>query len=287
MPSEFDLRGLNCTQIPNTSLDIVGGTSHFSGGLCLRWSLETKTLTAISCQGNFDTQEIEIPEGIEFWGVDAGPLVNSTEAIYHQARIATLMGRKIIINLAPEVLENEMGERHLANMGADAWRAIRDLIPESISGALYLESHGPLEEDDAVIDPDTRYRVRLATEHPIYENERAQKFVRFMELLNSKSLHPDARYFFMGAAGELMIQSHFSYDHRCNLGNKESDLLVRLAREMGKYEGIFGAKLSGNGDSTRVAILCDRKQNTEVDLSIDTIVAKYKRQMGKKPEILE
>jgi galactokinase len=264
------------------SVDIMGGTSHFSGGLCLRWNRNTKSIFSIKCQSDFKTEKLVIPADLEFWTINGGPLTTPSDECYRNARIATFMGRRIIQTFAPQALENKSGEQYLTNLSADVWRAIRDLVPESISGAEFIDIYGDLNSIDIVVDPNQTYQLRLATEHPIYENERTNKFVRFLELAH---LNPNARKSFLIAAGELMIQNHFSYDHRYDLGNKESDLIVKLARDTGKQTGIYGAKLSGDGDSTTVALLCDRIQNSDIEAAIQTIAEKYEEETGYNPQI--
>ena len=56
-----------------------------------------------------------------------------------------------------------------------------------------------------------------------------------------------------------MYATHWSYGKRCGMGCSETDLLVRLAREMGPERGVYGAKISGGGSGGTVVFLIDRK----------------------------
>jgi L-arabinokinase len=95
-----------------------------------------------------------------------------------------------------------------------------------------------------------------------------------------------ARNELLSAAGDLMIQSHFSYDHRCNLGSAETDLLVSLLREQGATQGVLGAKITGGGAGGTVAFWPDRRRNNNLEATLQTVMHEYSQRTGYEPQLL-
>jgi galactokinase len=180
-----------------------------------------------------------LPRGVQVLGVDSGAR-HFSDALARW-RIGAAMGQRILSELIPSAMRGADNEMYLANIGSDIWRALRDRIPISMRGGEFLDRYGS-HQNTATIQADEEYTVRLATEHPIYEAERA---VRFWNLLHAAQSNPGGRHEILLAAGELMIQSHFSYGHRCNLDSPETDILVSLARAAGPKSGVYGARVSG------------------------------------------
>ncbi len=238
-------------------------------------------LLQLRCQPDLAEGFVAPPDGIEFWGIDSGVKHSVGGAAYGRARCAAMMGRALLSRLVPAAMRGPDGELYLANVSTDVWRALRNQIPETMSGADFLREHEHLDSATTV-DADTIYPLRLATEHPIYE---ADRVARFSRLLRQMGENPNARTALGRAAGELMVQSHFSYDHRCDLGSAETDLLVKLAREAGVESGIYGAKITGGGAGGTVAIMGDRQLNADLNAQIEAIVANYARQSGRTPQI--
>ena len=237
-------------------------------------------LIPIRCQPDLVEDFIALPADIEIWGISSGVL-RTNNAAYNLARQATMMGRAMLTQLIPDAMRGPDGELYLANVSPDVWRALRTQIPEQLSGADFLREYKHLDEVEN-LESATIYAVRLATEHPIYETDRAQRFAR---LLRQMDANPAARKELGRAAGELMIQSHFSYDHRCKLGDKATDLIVELAREAGAKNGIYGAKITGHGAGGAVAILGDRQLNPDLNATIERIAADYAKKSGHAPQM--
>src|SRR5207237_10722469 len=99
----------------------------------------------------------------------------------------------------------------------------------------------------AQVRPGRRYPVRQATERPVREHERAQ---RFAERLGALAHEPHAAL----ELGRLMYESHESYG-ACGLGSDGTDRLVDLVATQGPERGLFGAKITGGGSGGTVAIL--------------------------------
>ena len=216
---------------------------------------------------------VALPDGLELWAVDANAGQSANADAYASALCATRMAATALSQLVPEVLRGPDGELYLANIGTDVWRALRLQIPEKLSGVEFLARYGELEN----IESEQIYALRGAAEHTIYEADRARRFAQLLRALNE---NPAARVALGRAAGELMIQSHFSYDHRCNLGSAAADLLVELARENGPKRGIYGAKICGRGGGGCVALLCDRQINADLESVVEEMGASYAQKSG-------
>ncbi len=80
--------------------------------------------------------------------------------------------------------------------------------------------------------------------------------------------------------GELMYQSHESYS-ACGLNSEGTDLLVKLVREAGPVEGLYGAKITGGGSGGTVAVLGQRSAGA----SVTKLADKYVRKTGYQPYI--
>jgi L-arabinokinase len=80
--------------------------------------------------------------------------------------------------------------------------------------------------------------------------------------------------------GELMYQSHASYS-ACGLGAGETDLLVRLVREAGLTNGLYGARITGGGGGGTVAVIGRR----EAGGAIAKLADQYAEETGHQPYV--
>jgi len=240
-------------------------------------------LLRLKCQPAIIEGFEALPEGVEVCGLDSGAKHSVGGGGYGLARAGAMMGRRILRDTLPEAMRGPDGALYLANIGSDIWRALRHQIPEKMPGRDFLAAFGSHHDEATSIEPNLEYSVRLPTEHPIYEAERAQ---RFSALLRAARHNPAARHELLQAAGELMVQSHFSYSHRCGLGSPGTDLLVQLAREAGAQAGIYGAKITGGGQGGTVAFLTDRARNVDVDAVLESIRNDYQAQSGNASRLL-
>ena len=272
------LAALNCAFNLNwNEAQIAHLTSRPAAALATSLARENHLLP-IKCQPTLVEKAIALPDGLELWAINSGVSQSAGRAIYNIAFCATKMGAALLSEIVPAAMRGPDGELYLANIGTDIWRALRSKIPEKTSGAEFSEHHETVPN----LEKDRVYNVRLATEHPIYEADRAQRFAHLMRAIND---NPAARIELARAAGELMIQSHFSYDHRCNLNSPETDSLVEMARAIGPKRGIYGAKITGRGGGGCIALLCDRHVNADLESVIEEIAARYAEQSGNKTQI--
>ncbi len=239
-------------------------------------------LLQLLCQPHEMLPPISLPTGVQIWGVDSRVKHSVGGTAYRRARCAAFMGRRILLDLLPREMRGANGEKYLANIAPDIWRSVREGLPAKMHGRDFLQLYDNHGDAVTQIEADFEYSIRLATEHPIYEKARVERFIALMEAAKN---NPKARFPLLCAVGDLMIQSHFSYEHRCNLGSPETDFIVQLCREAGMKNGILGAKITGGGAGGTVAILCDKTQNPNVETVIHEIAQKYETQTGNAPRL--
>ena len=237
-------------------------------------------LLQLLCQPHQVLPPVSLPQGVEIWGLDSHVKHSVGGTSYGRARCGAFMGRRILRALLPREMRGADDELYLANIAPDIWRSVRELIPDRMTGRDFLDRYGDHGDTATQIEPDFEYSIRLATEHPIYERARVERFIAFLE---ASKENPAARFPLLCAAGDLMIQSHFSYGHRCNLGSGETDFLVQLCRAAGTQSGVLGAKITGGGAGGTIAILCDRSLNGQVETVLHDIAEKYREHSGKTP----
>jgi L-arabinokinase len=226
---------------------------------------EQHQLLALLCQPAEIQGQVAIPDELAVWGIDSGIRHAVSGADYGSVRVGAFMGYRILqtlagvdwggylANLTPSLFEQEYA-RHL---------------PEKISGADFLARYGNTTDPVTTVDPARTYAVRQPTAHPIYEHFRVRTFAKLLAG-NALSNAPQL--------GELMYQSHASYS-ACGLGSSGTDALVRLARQTGPAQGIYGAKITGGGSGGTVAIL--GRQDAEP--AVQAIVAQYAQSTHHQP----
>ena len=208
---------------------------------------ERDRLLALLCQPAELEAPVALPAELEVWGIDSGIRHEVTGADYGSVRVGAFMGWRIITEAAgAESAARWRG--YLANVSPAEWDTrYRDLVPEAMSGAAFLERYGDTADTVTRVDPDRRYAVRQPTAHPIHEHDRVR---RFRGLLETGARAEEQRV----QLGELMYQSHASYG-ACGLGTNGTDRLVELVRAAGPTAGLYGAKITGGGSGGVVAVL--------------------------------
>jgi galactokinase len=218
---------------------------------------EPHKLLALLCQPAEVQGMITIPEELAVWGVDSGIRHAVSGADYGSVRVGAFMGYRILQGLAGTDWNG-----YLANLTPSEFEQFyARQLPEQMSGADFLDKYGNTTDTVTTVDPARTYAVRQPTAHPIYEHFRVRTFANLLKgdiLANAPQL------------GELMYQSHASYS-ACGLSSAGTDELVRLARQAGPAQGIYGAKITGGGSGGTVAILGHR----DAELAVRAIVEQY------------
>ncbi len=237
-------------------------------------------LLELLCQPAEVIGHVPLPPALEVFGIDSGIRHAVSGADYGSVRAAAFMGYRIVAEaagLATRVvapgrvtMEDSLFGGYLANVPAAEWRQrYRDAVPETMTGREFLARFAGSTDAATTIDPERRYALRAATEHPVFEHDRVR---RFRALLADGAAGEGA-----GARlGELMYESHASYS-ACGLGSDGTDRLVELVREAGPAAGLYGAKITGGGSGGTVAVLAAAGKRAVVD----EIARRYGQETGR------
>jgi galactokinase len=235
-------------------------------------------LLRLRCQPGTIEGHVEIPKGYRVYGIDSGITHAVSGADYGTVRTAAFMGYRMIAAAAgvpTDVVGTRVRTRdaqwggYLANVSVAAFTAYRDGLPEEMTGEEFLERYQGITDTATSVRPDRRYPVRPATEHPVREQARVQ---RFAELLGVLPDEPQAAL----ELGRLMYESHRSYA-ACGLGSDGTDRLVEMVAEQGARRGLFGAKITGGGSGGTVAVLGTR----EAEPLVRELAARYQAATGR------
>lgn len=242
---------------------------------------EHDRLLALLCQPAELHAAVPLPEGVEVWGIDSGIRHAVSGSDYTSVRVGAFMGYRMIADLAGlpvnlhdgrAVVDDPRWHGYLANVTPSEWETFfRDRLPETISGAEFLERYAATTDPVTRVDPARTYALRQPTAHPIYEHQRVRLFAAL--LAGVRGSEPDDET--LSLLGELMYQSHASYS-ACGLGSDGTDRLVALVRAAGPARGLFGAKITGGGSGGTVAVLARRGG----ELAVRSLAAAYERETG-------
>jgi len=229
----------------------------------------------ILCQPSTVLGNLHLPDGVIACGIDSAVEKYTAGDRYRRVRVATFMGRKILLGLHG----GPAGEGYLANLTPRDYLEAREELPPRMLGAEFLENHGDTGDPVTEVDPHQVYRVRGCTEHAIYENQRT---LRFIELLRGAAgREGPAVTAALQRAGRLMYASHWSYTYRCGLGHPDVSMIVNLVREAGPRRGVYGAKITGGGTGGTVAVLA-----TAAGVgTVNEIAREYAARTGRRPMV--
>ena len=239
-------------------------------------------LLALLCQPAELQEMIALPDDLAFWGVESGERHSVRGADYGSVRTGAFMGYRIIADLAKlkveaagAVLHVEDGTWHgyLANVTPLEFESsYAEHIPERIAGGEFLARYGGTTDEVTWVNPERIYAVLKPTLHAVSEHYRVRAFADLLR--DPASERRNAQL------GELMYQSHASYS-ACGLGSAGTDLLVKLVRQAGARQGLYGAKITGGGSGGTVAILGLRNG----EAAVRSVAASYQQSVGYEPYI--
>ena len=183
-------------------------------------------MLALLCQPAELQPPVDIPEGIEFWGLDSGVRHSVSGADYSSVRIGAFMGYRIIAELAgltvhpaatpdnslsqdpcgtgfqpvgsqglgigcqPLSIDDHLWHGCLANVTPSFYEEhFSAHLPERMTGRDFLIHYGGITDHVTRIDPQRDYAVRNPAAHPIYEHFRVRAFA---ELLTGLARRPTA-----------------------------------------------------------------------------------------------
>ena len=213
---------------------------------------EKDALLQIRCQPAEILGPVLLPAGVSFAAVNSNIRLPICRERYADNRVSALIGHYMIERMTAGGGYGESPTAgYLANVSPSEYvERFRNELPVKLRGKDFLQRCGQPEQLEVRIEPDQVYKVRSRTEHHIYENDRAH---RYMERLvrARRTGERDA----LVEAGELMYASHWSYSQRCGMGSIETDVLVTAIREAGPARGLYGARVTDMGCGGTVAVL--------------------------------
>ncbi|MBU0677946.1 MAG: GHMP kinase [Verrucomicrobia bacterium] len=239
-------------------------------------------LLSLLCQPAELKGTIPLPNDIAVWGIDSGIRHAVTGSDYSSVRTGAFMGYRIIADLAGLDVEKSgdvvaVRDPHwngyLANIDPREFEdRFADHLPESMTGAEFLEKYGGTTDRLSRIDPEKEYAIRTPAAHPIYENHRVRQFEKLLAPSASRQSRPEL--------GQLMYESHASYN-ACGLGSEATDRIVELVRHLDQVRGLYGAKITGGGSGGTVAVLGDKSAGP----AIRDIVDDFHKETGYNPHV--
>jgi galactokinase len=254
--SPTDLAAL-CQRVENQVVGAPCGIMDQMTSACGRQD----RLLQLRCQPGTIECYVEVPRGFRFYGIDSGISHAVSGADYGTVRTAAFMGGRMIAAVAG------LKGGYLANLTPAEFSRFE--LPEEMSGADFLKRYDGITDTATVVLPDRRYPVRRASEHPVGEQERVDRFVELLGALATQSNVATE-------LGQLMYASHQSYS-ACGLGSDGTDRLVQLVRAAGPERGLFGAKITGGGSGGTVAVLGTR----EAEDVVREVAARYAVETGR------
>lgn len=275
---------------------------------------EAYKLLAMVCQPAEVKAHINIPNHLQFWGIDSGIRHSVGGTDYGSVRAGTFMGHTIITltarNHLSEVTEStymqnniidninghleessstlflrEAHQQYLCNLSSHRYEAIyASILPENIKGDEFLKMYGSHKDAFTKVEPSRIYAVKAPTSHAVYENFRVKAFAVLLTAAISDEQ--------LKSLGELMYQSHQSYS-KCGLGSAGTDRLVQLVQQVQNCNieedpergMLFGGKISGGGCGGTVCVL--GRNNIQSAEHIYKIQQQYKIATGHLPFIFE
>lgn len=195
---------------------------------------QSGTLLAILCRPDVLLDPVPLPTGIVVVGWPSGMVHDVGGTAYRTARTAAFMGKR----LAELTLERPVAyTADLSDTGA---------LPASLSGRVFLELAGGVDDPLSTVHPDREYPVRAAASFAVEEHGRCR---RVIDLLAAERLED---------IGAEMRASHEGYG-TMGLGSPETDRLVRHVERLGPREGFYGARVSGGGCGGTVVVLAEER----------------------------
>ena len=237
-------------------------------------------LLSLLCQPHAVQEEIPVPDGVHFIGINSGIRREIRGSRYTDSRIGAFMGLAIILDR----LRSGNGTAanplpgYLCNIStAEYVDSYRSLLPSSITGRSFKRRYGDTPDPVTTVDPAVRYKVRSRVEHPVYEHRRVTEFTECIRQAGrTEPAGPLER------AGRLMYASDWSYTHRCGLGSAETAWIVREIRKLGVGAGFYGAKITGGGAGGTVAVA----GNDRMFDHLDGLLERYGESTGVEARLL-
>jgi len=254
---------------------------------------EEDKLLPIVCQPAEVFDAIAVPQGLALVGIDSDVKHSVAGDAYKKVRTAAFMGYTLVAMKKGATAGQLQSARdtgnwdelpykgYLANIEKSEFeRSFADLLPESMTGKSFLDSHAVSIDPVTAVEPDVEYKVKACAGHPVFENHRISKF---RDLLLENNSVDAASEDDLRKMGQLMLESHRSYS-ACGLGNEATDELVRMVINAGPESGVYGAKITGGGSGGTVCVMAFEKKGMQ---TAEKIRNRYQEKLGRKVSFFE
>jgi len=269
---------LLCQKVEN---EIVGAACGVMDQVASNCGVEN-ALVSLICQPAEIGKPINIPDGIEFWGIDSGVRHAVAGSDYTSVRVGAFMGYRIIADLAGlkyeqiddglVSVEDDRWHGYLANVSVDEYdRDLSAHMPDVLTGTDFLARYGGTTDSVTAVRPDITYAVRAPAEHAIYESSRVATFQNMLGTPITGQV--------LSEMGSRMFGSHQSYA-ACGLTESRTDRIVELVSQR-RENGLFGARITGGGSGGTVVVLA-RKGSRR---SIGELANTFEAETGHRPYI--
>ena len=152
----------------------IGMIDHLA---CL--SGEPGSLLQIRTQPETLLGTLPLAKGVQVVGIASGVRLLIRHQRYTDNRTSSLMGQYIIERIIET--SGETGDPTTGTLAAVApneyVRRFRDHLPVKLKGRDFINAFGQPASLDAIVRPDSIYKVRSRTEHHVYENDRTHRFL--------------------------------------------------------------------------------------------------------------
>lgn len=244
-------------------------------------------LLPMLCQPCMPGALVQLPTGLNIFGIDSMVSRFTTGLAYETARAAAFIGYKLICQHERiEIISDGVfgiprftdsrWNGYLSNLAPSEFRSKYErLLPESLSGREFFERSEEHVDPFTVVDLDREYPVRAAVRYATEENFRVQMVNTLL-----KAVLSDGSQSLLHLVGEVLCQSHAAYAE-CGLGSEACDELVSRALKA----GFPGAKMTGGGAGGVVAIL--GRSGSEARRAIQNIAQQYGADRDAMPHIFD
>lgn len=243
---------------------------------------QPNALSVVRCDPATVGQQVPIPSGVRFVGIDSAHRDPDFARKYARMRTASQMGAVLIDKIIAHGGTGDLRwDGYLSRVSmTDYVDRFRDRLPTKLRGSEFTKRFGDLGDQSMSVEPGFTYKVRSRSEHQIYEHGRSQQFIECL-VRAARTKSEDA----LIAAGEIMHASHWSYGQRCGLGSLQTDLLQNLLRTRGTSHGIYGARISERG-AGGIVVAMIRDDDMAMD-AVRSAASDYESETGLTTAILE
>lgn len=222
------------------------GVAHDPSALIASTQNKPGSLLPINpCQA-VSLNAIELPRGVTFFSWTQQLSVPRDASRYHAYAFAAAMGRRIAL----ASFDGETCEalpRPSIYLSRDA-----DAVPETLSCEEFEQTYGAFETPYALPDPLQEYQPNAAFGFSMRENRRCELAIHILQSMASINKRKAIEHI-----GEMLWESHFDC-RQLGLRLEEAESMVKELIEAGPQNGVYGGRLSYQGEDCTIIILAEK-----------------------------